>query len=47
MVSIIDENFEIFEDCEELAPEVVAYLKYINLGTGPETPQYFEIIITE
>jgi len=45
MVSVIDENYEIYEDAEDLAPEVEAYLKYLNLGTGPEPPAIVEIII--
>ena len=47
MVSVIDEEYEIYEDCEELAPEVEAYLKYLNLGTGPEKTEIIEIIINE
>ena len=47
MVSIVDENFEIYEDCDELAPEVEAYLKFLSLGTGPPINETLEIIITE
>lgn len=45
MVSIIDENYEIYEDCEDLAPEVKQYLSFLGLGIGPSEPQIPIIII--
>lgn len=34
MVQIIDEYFEIFDDDEQMTPEMLYFLKFIGLGTG-------------
>ena len=34
MVQIIDEYFEIFDDDEQMTPEMLYFLKFIGLGIG-------------
>ena len=49
MVSIIDEEYEIYEDCDALPSEIITVLLELGMGTGPrdiETNK-IEIIINE
>jgi hypothetical protein len=49
MVSIIDEEYEIYEDCEALPSEIITVLLELGLGTGPPDTEHnqIEIIIYE
>lgn len=49
MVSIIDEEYEIYEDCEALPSEIITVLLELGLGTGPPDMEHkqIEIIINE
>jgi hypothetical protein len=49
MVSVIDEEYEIYEDCEALPSEILTILLELGLGTGPPDIGYnkIEIIINE
>ena len=48
MVTIIDEDYELYEDCEALPSEIIAVLLELGLGTGPEMEHnQIEIIINE
>ncbi len=49
MVSVIDEEYEIFEDCEALPSEIITVLLELGLGIGAPDMEYnkIEIIINE
>jgi len=49
MVTIIDEDYELYEDCDALPSEIIAVLLELGLGTGPSEKEHnqIEIIINE
>lgn len=47
MVSIIDENYEIYDDIDDISSEIKQYLSFLGLGIGPPLEPQIPIIINE